>query len=212
MPETYYRQISTLYRKSVFLAILSCLLVVFLCIAIAGWTYNFVFGCLFSVAFLLTLFFFCYANKKPRNKLNPWIVSIPNVATFLDKKNLHFLYPGIFFCIENYYNMRIRMLIQYENQFNRELVAKNRNKANYKANKTLGIKQVASNWEIMRMLRINLLICNNSSNELLNWVQSTSHSIRRAESIFNFAYIRSEDALIVPALQGSFEVSQVRNH
>lgn len=92
-----------------------------------------------------------------------------------------------------------RTLIQYCDCFNRQELANQRSKANQLINKRYGVDSSVSLFEAKTKFRINLVVCQKNSPELLAWVKhDVNKLLSRNESIVQMAIALDDNLLLVP--------------
>lgn len=100
---------------------------------------------------------------------------------------------------QNINTFKLRMLIQFIPQFDKDILAIQRKKANRKINMQCHVKSNQPFHDALKMLRINLVVCEDLSDPVLRWVEhDTANLLSRNESIIQAAVILKQGVLLFP--------------
>lgn len=215
MPEEYYRQLALLMRDARISSVLAWILVACPIIAVGSWWYNTLLSVVLAFVFIILLIWVYSRNKtrksKPTDPVQPWTVPLHGPITPLERQNAMEVYPGVYVALTKYGSMRMRVLTQFEDVFD-ATTNKRRGAANKNANKILGASNHTTIAESTKLLRINIVICEEENKDLIRWVQNTAQTLWRVESIVNFAIVKKENKLLVPNISGQYDISMVNKY
>lgn len=94
---------------------------------------------------------------------------------------------------------KIRILLQFISIFDANILGKQRKVANRMINKQYRISSDLPMHDALKMLRINLVVCDEVSDSTYRWVErDTAHLLSRNESIVNAAIILNQGILLFP--------------
>ena len=213
MPIEFFQNLSSLTRRAHLSMALSFSFVFWPCVAIALWNINTTWSVLTACMFPISLgaFILLTRNSKKEN-ISPWCVDIACSDCWLHQLSFIEVQPKSYVSQSVYKGIKLRVLVQYEDFFDQFAAANNRKSANRKANRLLDHKGKVSIFEAQHMARINIVICEEESKELVHWIQNTNQLLHRAECIINMAVIKRENKLGVPALGGDFDVGELKRY
>ena len=106
---------------------------------------------------------------------------------------------GAYISFQKHGKLTFRILIQYFPYYDKEKISKQRKKANQQINQAYHIKAEAPLFETLQTARINLIVCEEISDELIKWVEcNTEKLLSRNESIINAAVVTKENIMLFP--------------
>ncbi|MBE6950273.1 MAG: hypothetical protein E7451_02935 [Ruminococcaceae bacterium] len=107
----------------------------------------------------------------------------------------------------------IRLLIQYCPEFLPKEVSSRRKVLNKKLNLRFPDSQSGSMHEVLKRMRINLVVCDSLNGHAESWVQrNAAHLLDRNESIVNAVLCQNEQNLLLPAILDSLSLPQLRKY
>lgn len=215
MPKEYYCQLAVLMREARVSAVMSWILVACPIIAVGSWCYTPLLSVVLACIFITLLIRLYFRKKTRKQKLSepvkPWTVFLHNPITPLERQNMVEVHSGVYVALTKYGSMRLRVLMQFEDAFDATTI-KRRGAANKNANKILGTSNHTTIAESTKLLRINIVICEEENKELIRWVQNTAQILWRVESIVNIAIVKKENKLLVPNITGQYDISVVNKY
>lgn len=97
-------------------------------------------------------------------------------------------------------SIKVRLLALYQPSFSASSFSKQRKQINANINQQYHIPQQEPYFDAVSRLRINLVVCDNSNDELEKWVSKNPvHLLSRNESIVSAAILIKEQTLLLPA-------------
>jgi hypothetical protein len=106
--------------------------------------------------------------------------------------------------------LRLRLLLQYTAIFDREFLTKERSHLNKAINQKYHLKETGPLDEIGKRLRINLVVCEQDSPAVVQWVgQNRNHIIHRNEGIIHAAVALDSRVLYLPRIYDELTSNQL---
>lgn len=115
------------------------------------------------------------------------------------------------FCQQN--GFTIRLLIQHCPEYLPKEVSSRRKALNKKLNRSFPASQSGSMHEVLKRMRINLVVCDSMNAHAESWVRrDAAHLLDRNESIVNAVLCLNEQTLLLPAILDSLSLPQLRKY
>lgn len=174
-----------------------------------------VFGIIALLCGLVLLSLHCYL-KKNSGTFSPY--RIPILPHNLDAATAMLYTQKVgddaYGFVGNCGKIKVRLLALYQSRFAEDQLALRRKKANAVLNKTHCIPREESLFEAISRLRINVVICQEETEELNKWVSKrTSQMLLRNESIVSAAILLNSQELLFPAfLSGDVELKEINKY
>lgn len=205
MPDRLKLRISNLKNLSLISSVLWWLLVIFLGLEIEAFLS---FASLFAKSVLLVLILIClsliFCIESFKKKLGPKEVhqikiSSINKEYFISSNNAVPVYEDTYVILRNEGKYKMRILIQFVSRFDSNLLTSHRKIANHNINKKYNMQNNLPLHDALKMLRINLVICDEMSDDARKWVgRNTELLLSRNESIVNAAAFLNQETFIFP--------------
>lgn len=108
---------------------------------------------------------------------------------------------------------RIRVLLQWVEEFDKDALNKVRKMANAAINKKYCVPQEVSLYEGAKMVRVNVVICSRMSPELSGWVAAdTEQMLSRVEGIVRAGIALDRQMLLLPRCGSDLDYGQARKY
>lgn len=204
MPESFYTRIKLLKRYSVVETLGILFAVLCAIFAIATWKKGYVsLGFLLALVVTVGLLYWLSVDKRRKVAASePYRIavskqSVQEVLAVFDAKEIAASdYVSFLYCK----GVSVRLLFQIAPVFLPDALKKRKRSANRRINQIYHISDNISTWEAHSMLRVNLLVCQEESEQLLTWLQrDADRLLSRAESIINAAVFPEKGELLFPA-------------
>lgn len=163
--------------------------------------------------FISAALWLCYRKvTKSGNQQEPYFISLENISkdVIISRVNAKRIDDHSFFCIVSGGRISARTLILYDTVFDAKNMRVLRRNANSHINKICNSPSSVPLYEALTKLRINLVVAEHETDELVVWVnKNANHLMRRTEGIINAAIVLDRQMLIFPALYGAFSKIQL---
>lgn len=218
MPSSFYNQIKLMKRYSAIETFGSLLIVVWIILAIAAWNRSFYISLGFIIALAvsaLLLYYFAVDKRRKVTASEPYCIPISKqstqkVLTSLEAKEVG---KNAYVSFLNCCGLSIRILSQYAPHFLPNELAKQRKNANRYINQMYHITSDVSSWRAHSMLRINLIICQEESKQLLVWLQQDADRLlSRVESSINVVVFPEKGMFLFPSCVGDLSFVQLKKY
>lgn len=202
MPYQLAHRIHELKKYAGLDLIIACLLIILIGLEIEAcmygrWYLSFVFLSMICVC-LLTLLVLSYLKKKQNLRQ---VYRIPVDCENLDSVVCVFsaakVCDGAYVSFRKYGKHTLRILIQCVPGCGQKQISTQRKKANRLINQTYHVKAEAPLFDALRMVRVNLIVCDALSEELIRRVErDTEKKLSRNESIINAAIAVKDKTMV----------------
>lgn len=151
------------------------------------------------VLICLMILIYLVSAKQSLVTLHQIQISYANKESLITSFNANQIMDDAYIVFQKKDNLRLRLLLQFIPRFDKEVLAKQRKNANKMINKQYNIKGNLPLYDALKMLRINLVICEEMSDSVLHWVErDTAKLMGRNESIINAAVVIKQGMLLFP--------------
>ena len=152
------------------------------------------------LALICLMIWIClFSAKQSSVTLHQIQISYVNKESLIAAFNANQIMDDTYIVFRKKDDLRLRMLLQFIPRFDKEVLAKQRKNANKIINKQYNIKGNLPLYDALKMLRINLVICEEMSDSVLHWVErDTAKLMGRNESIINAAVVIKQRMLLLP--------------
>lgn len=218
MPASFYNQIKLLKRYSVVETFGSLLIVVWIILVIAMWNKSIYISVGFIIALVvsaLLLYYFSVDKHRKVIALEPYHILIPeqSVQEIVNSLEAKEVSKDAYVSFLNCSGLSIRILSQFAPHFLPNELAKQRKTANRNINRIYHITSDVSSWSAHSMLRINLIVCQEESEQLLVWLQrDADRLLSRVESIINVAVLPEKGMFLFPSCVGDLSLVQLKKY
>lgn len=159
-----------------------------------------------SVLFILILICFILIRVvgSAKKKLAPkevYQIEIPptNKEYFISSNNAVPVCEDTYVILRNEGKYKVRILIQFAPKFDSNFLTKQRKTANRIINKRYNIQSNLPLHDALKMLRINVVVCDEISDNARKWVErNTELLLSRSESIVNAAAFANQGTILFP--------------
>lgn len=163
------------------------------------WYLSFLFLSMICVC-LLTLFVLsCLKKKQNFRQVYRIPVDFDNMDSIVCAFSAAKVCDGAYVSFRKYGKTTLRILIQWVPDCEQEQISAQRKKANRLINQAYPVKAEAPLFDALRMARVNLIVCDDLSDELIRRVErDTEKMLGRNESIINAAIALKDKTIVFP--------------
>lgn len=166
------------------------------------------------VACVISAYLFHRHMKKLAADKDPYRVSLPEMT-----KDMIIARMGATEVVTNGYaatqrwdKYSLRIALQFTDRFDREHISQQRKQLNSKYNRSYGVKRAVSMFDALKMIRINLIVCEEENDELVKYLRTAQQTVFRNEIIVPAAVILGEQVLLYPNCVAGLMVNQVNRY
>lgn len=203
MPNELKKQIKNLKIRAVLITSLGIFLAILVGLEIeafilyANAQIKVVIGVLILICLIIMIYLISAKQSQiPSHQIH---ISYANKESLITSFNASQIMDDAYIVFQKKDDLRLRLLLQFIPQFDKDILAKQRKKANRMINTQYNIQENLPLYDALKMLRINLVICEEMSNSVLLWVErDTAKLMGRNESIINAAVVLKQGLLLIP--------------
>jgi len=176
-----------------------------------SWMWKAAFG---AAPVVLFVFLRLWERRRDRNYDTPWSFSVRHgsaeeIAGWFSAEEI---LPDGYFAFRGNRDISCRLMICRMDSFDSKKASGMRKKVNKIINARFHVRAEVSSWDAHKMLRTNLLVLPERTDEVMKWVNRTKVTLTRAECVVNAAYIQKESCLYIAKPGYGFTLSELRRY